>query len=75
MQDVARRALSRYYLLFSGVAGGLDLNYNTRRSTDNPRGVIVSPVGEGMSHLVLEGKPNANPCTCQDQKFTYTMIT
>jgi hypothetical protein len=33
MQDPARRALSRYCSLFSGVANGLDLKYCTRRST------------------------------------------
>jgi hypothetical protein len=27
MQDAARRALSQYYSLFSGVADGLDLKY------------------------------------------------
>jgi hypothetical protein len=51
MQDVARRALSQYCSLFSGVADGLDLKYNPRRSTDSARGVIVSPVGEGNPKL------------------------
>jgi hypothetical protein len=47
MQDVARRALSQYCLLFSGVADGLDLKYYPRRSTNSVGGVIVSPFGEG----------------------------
>jgi hypothetical protein len=51
MQDVARRALSQYSSLFSGVADGLDLKYYPRRSTDNARGVIVSPAGEGNPRL------------------------
>jgi hypothetical protein len=46
MQDAARRALSQYCSLFSGVADGLDLKYYPRRSTDSAGGVIVSPVGE-----------------------------
>jgi hypothetical protein len=33
MQDAARRALSHYCLLFSGVADGLDLKYYPHRST------------------------------------------
>jgi hypothetical protein len=33
------------------VANGLDLKYYPRRSTDSPRGVIVSPVGEGNPRL------------------------
>jgi hypothetical protein len=51
MQDPARRALSRYCSLFSGVANGLDLKYCTRRSTGSAGGVIVSPVGEGNPRL------------------------
>jgi hypothetical protein len=51
MQDTARRALSQYYSLFSGVADGLDLKYYPRRSTSSTRGVIVSPVG-GMVNLI-----------------------
>jgi hypothetical protein len=51
MQDAARRALSQYYSLFSGVADGLDLKYYPRRSTGSARGVIVSPVGEGNPRL------------------------
>jgi hypothetical protein len=48
MQNVARRALSQYCLLFSGVADGLDLKYYPRHSTGSAGGVIVSPVGEGV---------------------------
>jgi hypothetical protein len=51
MQDAARRALSQYCSLFSGVADGLDLKYYPRRSTDSAGGVIVSPVGEGNLKL------------------------
>jgi hypothetical protein len=51
MQDAARRALSHYCSLFSGVVDGLDLKYYPRRSTDSARGVIVSPVGEGNPWL------------------------
>jgi hypothetical protein len=51
MQDAARRALSQYCSLFSGVADGLDLKYYPRRSTGSAGGVIVSPVGEGNSRL------------------------
>jgi hypothetical protein len=51
MQDAARRALSQYCLLFSGVADNLDLKYYPRRSTDSTRDVIVSPVGEGNPRL------------------------
>jgi hypothetical protein len=51
MQDAARRALSQYCSLFSGVADGLDLKYYPRRSTDNVGGVIASPVGEGNPRL------------------------
>jgi hypothetical protein len=51
MQDVARRALSQYYLLFSGVADDLDLKYYPHHSTDSTGGVIVSPVGEGNPRL------------------------
>jgi hypothetical protein len=40
MQGAARRALSQYYSLFSGVANGLDLKYYPRCSTDNAGGVI-----------------------------------
>jgi hypothetical protein len=46
MQDVARRALSQYCSLFSGVADGLDLKYYSRRSAGSTGGLIVSPVGE-----------------------------
>jgi hypothetical protein len=51
MQDVARRALSQYCLLFSGVANGLDLKYYPHRSTDSAGGVIVSPVRKGNPRL------------------------
>jgi hypothetical protein len=51
MQDAARRALSQYCLLFSGVVDGLDLKYYPRCSTGSAGGVIVSPVGEGNPRL------------------------
>jgi hypothetical protein len=51
MQDAARRVLSQYCSLFSGVADGLDLKYYPRCSTGSARGVIVSPVGEGNPRL------------------------
>jgi hypothetical protein len=51
MQDVARRALSQYCLLFSGVANGLDLKYYPHRSTDSAGGLIVSPVRKGNPRL------------------------
>jgi hypothetical protein len=51
MQDVARRTLSQYCSLFSGVTDGLDLKYYPRRSTGSAGGVIVSPVGEGNPRL------------------------
>jgi hypothetical protein len=51
MQDVARRALSHYCSLFSGVVDDLDLKYYPRRSADSARDVIVSPVGEGNPRL------------------------
>jgi hypothetical protein len=51
MQDAARRALSQYCSLFSGVADGLDLKYYPCRSTSSIGGVIVSPVGEGNPRL------------------------
>jgi hypothetical protein len=51
MQDAARRALSQYCSLFSGVADCLDLKYYPRRSTGSAGGVIVSPVGEGNPRL------------------------
>jgi hypothetical protein len=51
MQDAARRALSQYCSLFSGVADGLDLKYYPHRSTGSAGGVIVSPVGDGNSRL------------------------
>jgi hypothetical protein len=51
MQDAARRALSQYCSLFSGVADGLDLKYYARRSTSSAGGVIASPLGEGNPRL------------------------
>jgi hypothetical protein len=51
IQDVARRVLSKYCSLFSGVADGLDLKYYPRRSTGSAGGVIVSPVGEDNPRL------------------------
>jgi hypothetical protein len=51
MQDTARRALSQYCSLFSGVVDGLDLKYYPRRSTGSAGGVVVSPVGEGNPRL------------------------
>jgi hypothetical protein len=51
MQDAARRALSQYCSLFSGVADGLDLKYYPRRLTGSAGGVIVSLVGEGNPRL------------------------
>jgi hypothetical protein len=51
MQDAARRALSQYCSLFSGVADDLDLKYYPRRSTDSAGGVIASLVGEGNPRL------------------------
>jgi hypothetical protein len=51
MQDAARRTLSQYCSLFSGVADGLDLKYYPRHSTGSAGGVIVSPVGEGNPRL------------------------
>jgi hypothetical protein len=51
MQDVARRALSQYCSLFSGVADGLDLKYYPNRLSDSAGGVIVSPVAEGNPRL------------------------
>jgi hypothetical protein len=51
MHDAARRALSQYCSLFSGVADGLDLKYYPRCSTGSAGGVIVSPVGAGNPRL------------------------
>jgi hypothetical protein len=51
MQDAARRALLQYFLLFSGVANGLNLKYYPHRSTGNTGSVIVSLVGEGNPRL------------------------
>jgi hypothetical protein len=51
MQEAARRALSQYCSLFSGVADGLDVKYYPRHSTGSAGGVIASPVGEGNPRL------------------------
>jgi hypothetical protein len=51
MQDVARRALSQYCSLFSGIADGLDLKYYPRRSTGSAGGVIALTVGESNPRL------------------------
>jgi hypothetical protein len=51
MQDAARRALSQYCSLFSGVGDGLDLKYYHCRSTGSSRGVIVSLVGDGNPRM------------------------
>jgi hypothetical protein len=51
MQDAARRALSQYCSLFSGVVDDLDMKYYPRRSIGSAGGVIVSPVGEGNPRL------------------------
>jgi hypothetical protein len=51
MQEVARRAVSQYCLLFSGVADGLDLKSYPQSLTGGAGGVIVSPVGEGDTRL------------------------
>jgi hypothetical protein len=51
MQDVARRVLSQYCSLFSGVADGHDLKYYPHHSTGSAGGVIVSPVDEGNPML------------------------
>jgi hypothetical protein len=51
MQDAARRSLSQYCSLFSGVADGLDLKYYPRLSTGSAGGVIALPVGEGNPRL------------------------
>jgi hypothetical protein len=51
IQDAARRALSQYCSLFSGVADGLNLKYYPHRSTGSTGSVIISPVGEGNPRL------------------------
>jgi hypothetical protein len=51
MQDVARRVLSQYCSLFSGVANGHDLKYYPHQSTCSAGCVIVSPVDEGNPML------------------------
>jgi hypothetical protein len=51
IHDAARRALSQYCSLFSGVANDLDLKYYPCHLIGSPGGVIVSPVGEGNPRL------------------------
>jgi hypothetical protein len=51
MQDAARRALSQYCLLFSGVDDDLNLKYYPHCLTVRTESVIVSPVGEGNPRL------------------------
>jgi hypothetical protein len=51
MQDAARRALSHYCSLLSGVADGLDLRYYPRRPSGSTGGMVVSPVGEDNPRL------------------------
>jgi hypothetical protein len=51
MQDAARRALSKYCSLFSGVTDSLDLKYCPHHSIGSAGGVIVSSVGEGNPKL------------------------
>jgi hypothetical protein len=51
MQDVARRALSQYCSLFSGVTNGHNLKYYPDRSTGSTGSVIVLPVGEDNLRL------------------------
>jgi hypothetical protein len=51
MQDVARRALSHYCSVFSGVADGLNLWYYHRRPSGSTGGMVVSPVGEDNPRL------------------------
>jgi hypothetical protein len=45
MQDAARRALSHYCLVLSGVADGLNQRYYPRHPSGSTGGVVVSPVG------------------------------
>jgi hypothetical protein len=51
MQDAARRAVSQYCLVLSGVADGFNLRYYPHRLTCSTRGVVVSPVGEDNPRL------------------------
>jgi hypothetical protein len=51
MQDAARRALSYYCSVLSGVVDGLDQWYYPRRPSDIIGGVVVSPVGEDNPRL------------------------
>jgi hypothetical protein len=51
IQDAARRVLSQYCSLFSGVADDLDLKYYPHRSNGSAGGAIVSPIGEGNPRL------------------------
>jgi hypothetical protein len=51
MQDAARRALSHYCSVLSGVADCLNLKYYPHRPSGSTGGVIVSPVGEDNPRL------------------------
>jgi hypothetical protein len=51
MQDAARRALSQYCSLFSGVADDPNLRYYPRRPTGSKESVVVSPIGEDNPRL------------------------
>jgi hypothetical protein len=51
MQDAARRALSHYCSVLSGVVDGLNWKYYPRRPSGSIGGVIVSPVGEDNPRL------------------------
>jgi hypothetical protein len=51
MQDAARRALSHYCSVLSGVADGLNLKYYPRHPSGSTGGMIVSPVGEDNPRL------------------------
>jgi hypothetical protein len=71
MHDAARRALSQYCSLFSGVADGLDLKYYPRRSTGSAGGVIVLPVGEGIHRL----SSMVNLASCSTQSWTTPLMS
>jgi hypothetical protein len=51
MQDVARRALSHYCLVFGRVADGLNLRYYPRRPSGSIGGMVVSPVSGDSPRL------------------------
>jgi hypothetical protein len=63
MQDAARRALSQYCSLSSGVADGLNLKYYPHRSIGSTGGVIVSLVGEGNPRLSRAAWSTWSPCS------------